>query len=258
MMFRFLLILIALVSVPSSYGYDKIVLLAPAAGDILIKLDARNKVVGITRSNEDFPQAMKIGSHIKPNIELIKGLAPDLIVISSNRFFSDHLAEKVGADVIRYDPSNLEGILTGIERFGVLLERESQAEQLIQKLTQISDQLQPVTEVPSVVYEITESPYIIAGRGNIINDIIRVAGGKLVAPADRKLLKFNIESVLIEDPDYYLYQVGPMNKNPTPPSDRPNFTMLNSRVVQVNQLEFSRANTKTFTLALELNQLFRQ
>ncbi|MDB1125239.1 ABC transporter substrate-binding protein [Vibrio algarum] len=234
------------------------VLLAPAVGDIVIKLGARDQVVGVTRSNEDFPEAVKIGSHIKPNIELIKGLEPDLIVVSSDRFFSDHLAAKVGADVIRYDPSNLAEILIEIDRFGVLLEKEAQAQQLVQKLTRISEQLQPVTEVPSVVYEITESPYIIAGRGNIVNDIIRVAGGKLIAPADRKLLKFNVESVLIEDPDYYLYQVGPMNKNPTPPSDRPNFTMLNGRVVQVDQLEFSRANTKTFRLALELNQLFSQ
>ena len=255
-MFRSLLILIALVFAPSTFAYQRVVLLAPAAGDILIKLNAQDKVVGVTRSNHDFPDALKIGSHIKPNVELLKGLQPDLLIISSNRFFSDHLAAQIDADVIKYDPTNLDEILNEIAKLGATLDREKQATALIEQLNAVKGQIKPLLKKPSVVFEVTESPFMIAGKRSIVNGIVEAAGGQLLAPEKRKVAKFNVESVLFEDPDYYLYQVGPMNKQPTPPMQRANYRILHSEVIKVDQLDYSRATTQSFYLALALNKRF--
>ncbi|WP_413283518.1 ABC transporter substrate-binding protein [Vibrio sp. MA40-2] len=248
--------LLVLIFVPNSYAYQRVVLLAPAAGDIFIKLNAQDKVVGVTRSNDDFPNALKIGSHIKPNIELLKGLEPDLLVISSNRFFSEHLSQKIAADVIKYDPTNLDDILVEIETLGEILDRKQQAEKLIKQMVDLRNQIKPIATAPKVVFEVTESPFIIAGQLSIVQGIISAAGGQLIAPSNRKLVKYNVESVLVENPDYYLYQVGPMNKKPTPPSQRANFSMMKGQVIKVDQLEFSRANTHSFELALDMNKQF--
>ncbi|MDG3085103.1 ABC transporter substrate-binding protein [Vibrio hannami] len=255
-MFRYLLILLALAFAPTSYAYDKIVLLAPAAGDILIKLGAQDKVVGVTRSNHDFPDALKIGSHIKPNVELIKGLEPDLLIISSNRFFSDQMAGQIEADVVKYDPHTLKQILEEVETLGQLVDKQAEAKQLVSKLTAIQQQIKSLPNKPKVVFEVTESPFMVAGQRSIVNGIVTAAGGELLAPGNRKVVKFNVESVLFENPDFYLYQVGPMNKNPTPPLSRPNFNILDSKIVKVDQLEFSRATTHSFSLALEMNKRF--
>lgn len=255
-MFRYLLTLIVFVFAHSTFAYERVVLLAPAAGDIFIKLHAQDKVVGVTKSNHDFPDALKVGSHIKPNIELIKGLEPDLLVISSNRFFSDDLANKVGADVVKYDPTSLDSILQKISQFGDLLNKKSEAEKLIQKMVKIRNQIQPLAKQPSVIFEVTESPFMIAGQRSIVSSIISEAGGRLIAPEQRKIAKFNVESVLIDNPDFYLYQVGPMNQKPTPPMERPNYKIMHSKVIKVEQLEFSRANTRSFELALEFNKTF--
>ncbi len=255
-MFRYLLTLIVFVFAHSSFAYERVVLLAPAAGDIFTKLHAQDKVVGVTKSNHDFPHALKVGSHIKPNVELIKGLEPDLLVISSNRFFSDDLAKKVEADVIRYDPTNLESILQKIRQFGDVLNKKNEANTLIEEMANIRSQIKPLAKHPSVIFEVTESPFMIAGQHSIVNSIISAAGGRLIAPENRKLAKFNVESVLIDNPDYYLYQVGPMNQKPTPPMERPNYHIMHSKVIKVDQLEFSRANTRSFELALELNKTF--
>lgn len=257
-MFRYLLTLIVFVFVHSAFAYERVVLLAPAAGDIFIKLHAQDKVVGVTKSNHDFPDTLKIGSHIKPNIELIKGLEPDLLVISSNRFFSDDLAKKVGADVIKYDPTSLDSILQQISQFGDVLNKKNEANTLIKKMENIRSQIKPLAKHPSVIFEVTESPFMIAGQNSIVSSIVSAAGGRLIAPEKRKLAKFNVESVLIDNPDYYLYQVGPMNPKPTPPTERPNYQIMHSKVIKVDQLEFSRANTRSFELALELNKTFSQ
>ena len=257
-MFRSLLAILILVFAHSAFAYQRVVLLAPAAGDIFIQLGAQEKIVGVTRSNADFPNALKIGSHIKPNVELIKGLAPDLLVISSNRFFSDQLAAQINADVVKYNPMDLQGVLTAISEFGGILNKELEAQKLIQDLGAVRSEIMPLAKAPSVVFEVTESPFIIAGQRSIVNGIVTAAGGKLLAPEKRKVAKFNVESVLFENPDYYIYQVGPMNKQPTPPLQRSNYKLLESEVIKVDQLDFSRATTQSFYQALDLNKRFRQ
>ncbi|WP_375749623.1 ABC transporter substrate-binding protein [Vibrio sp. HN007] len=232
--------------------------MAPAAGDILIKLGAQDKVVGVTRSNHDFPDALKIGSHIKPNVELLKGLEPDLLIISTNRFFSDQMKQQIDADVIQYDPYTLNEILEQIVKIGRVVDKQQQAKQLVAELSDIQSQIKPLENKPRVVFEVTESPFMVAGQKSIVNGIITAAGGELIAPGKRKVVKFNVESILFENPDFYLYQVGPMNKSPTPPLSRPNYSIIDSQIIKVDQLEFSRATTRSFYLALEMNKKFQE
>ena len=255
-MYRLLLILTALAFSPNIFAYERIVLLAPSAGDIFTQLGAQDKVVGVTRNNFDFPGALKIGSHIKPNVELIKGLDPDLIIISSNRFFSQQMSQLIDAKTMTYNPATLDEVLEQILKLGKMIDKQKQATQLIANLTQIRAQIQPLKQAPLVVYEVTESPFMIAGKKSIVKSIVEEAGGTLFAPSNRKIAKFNIESVLMSDPDYYIYQVGPMNKNPTPPKQRPNFPMMQSEYLRVDQLSFSRATTESFYHALDLNRRF--
>jgi len=257
-MFRLLLILTALAFNPVNYAfaYERVVLLAPSAGDIFSKLNAQDKVVGVTRNNFDFPDAVKIGSHIKPNVELIKSLNPDLIIISSNRFFTDQMSSLVNSDTLIYNPATLDEILLEIDKLGAILNRQAEAKKLRSKLETVREQFVDIASPPTVVYEVTEAPFMIAGKKSIVRSIVEQAGGKLFAPSDRKIAKFNIESVLVKNPQYYIYQTGPMNKSPTPPQQRPQYSLINSRFINVDQLSFSRATTESFYHALELNRMF--
>ncbi len=255
-MYRLLLIAIVFTFSVSANSYERVVILAPAVGDLFIQLQQQNKVVGVTRNNDDFKQALKIGSHIKPNIELIKSLNPDLIIIGSNRFFSAEMGAFLGSDIITYNPVTLDGVLDQIKVLGNILNCDDKATALIEQLVQVREQIVRSNHRPTVIYEITEVPLTIAGKGNIVNDIIYAAGGELKAPSERKLIKFNVESVLASQPDYYLYQVGPMNPNPRSPTSRHLYQMLPSKFIQVDQLRYSRANSQSFYIARELSQQF--
>lgn len=243
--------------VPNAQGYDQVVLLAPAAADIFSRLNLSDKVVGVTKNVQEFPDAKQVGSHIRPNAELIKVLKPDLIVISSSRFFEDSVAAAIGADVITYAPETLEGILSEITHIGALMDRQAEAEDLVITLREKLTQVRPVTGARAV-FEVTAVPYTLAGQEHIVSDIIRAAGGENALTDARKLVKYSAEGVLALAPACYIWQEGPMNKNPIPPAERPEFARLGARYFNVNETDFSRANTRTFDNVLLLNAFFAE
>lgn len=257
-MYRLVLALLLLLFTTSSFAAERIVILAPAAADVIAKLGAAELVVGKTRNVEDFPQATKVGSHIRPNLEIITSLQPDLLIISSNRFFSKGMATVVDAKIFHYSPNTLDEILEQTRELAGLIGKEKQALQLIKAQRQKLKLLQPVLVPPRVIYEITEVPLTVAGSGNILGDIISTAGGQLVTGGTRKLLRFNPEAVLALQPEIYIWQVGPMNQKPTPPGERGQYRLLQADYLQVDQLEYSRANTKSFDNVLKLNSYFRE
>jgi len=256
-MSKYLLLLATLLFLAEPACARRIVLLAPAAGDILLQLGLEDQVVGKTRSLEEFPRATQVGSHIKPNVELIKGLEPDLLIISSNRFFSEQMAETVGAETFVYSPNTLAEILQQIDKLAHLTGRAAAGAELSQRLRKQLHQLQPPAKKPKVIYEISALPLSVAGQTNIISDIIRAAGGEPVDFGKRKIIKLNSEAIIIGNPNLYIYQVGPMNQNPTPPEERGDYQMINARFLKVNQLDWSRANSQSFARVLELNKILR-
>jgi iron complex transport system substrate-binding protein len=255
-MSRLLAALLLLLFSTTSYAADRIVILAPAAADIIDKLGAAELVVGKTRNVTEFPKAQQIGSHIRPNLELITALDPDLLIISSNRFFSHEMAEKINADIFFYNPTRLAEILEQTRDLARLIGREQQALDLIEMQREKLEKLQPLVESPRVIYEISEVPLTIAGSSNIIADMINTAGGNFISGGNRKLLRFNPEAVLALQPDIYIWQVGPMNQQPTPPRERGQYRALQSAYLRVEQLQYSRANTLSFDNILALNRFF--
>jgi len=257
-MSRLLAALLLLLFSTSSFAAQRIVVLAPAAADIIEKLDAGVLVVGKTRNVEEFPRAQKVGSHIRPNLEIIRALDPDLLIISSNRFFSAEMAGQIDAQLFHYAPDSLNDILQQINDLAALLERTEQARTLIAAQRRKLSQLQPIEKPPAVIYEITEAPLTIAGNNNILADLINTAGGRLISVGSRKMLRFNPEAVLSSQPDVYIWQVGPMNQHPTPPAERALYHLLDADFLKVDQLQYSRANTRSFDNALTLNRYFRE
>lgn len=255
-MYRWLPVLLLLLFSSNCLAVERIVVLAPAAVDILTQLKVEDRVVGVTRSVREFSEAKRVGSHIRPNLEIIRALQPDLLILSSNRFFSDAMAQAVDAEVFYYHPETLENILQQTAELAALLEKEETGKQLIRKQRNKLKEVKPLHQSPKVVYEVTALPLMLAGQKNIVRDIIEHAGGNLLTPGNRKLVRFNMEAILAQQPDIYIYQVGPMNQNPTPPQDRGPLGRLDAKFLRVDELQYSRANTKSFDNVLELNRYF--
>ena len=237
-------------------AYSRAVILSPAIADIFIKLNIQNKVIGVTKHIKGFKKAVKVGTHIKPNIEIIKSLKPDIIFISSYRFFPKEFADKIGAEIFIYNPYTLDEILKSIKNIGKLFNKEKKALILINNLENKLKKLKPVKYHPKVIYEIMSNPYIVAGEKNIINDIIIKAGGINLIKVKKKLVRYSQEKVRFLKPDVYIYQTGPMNKNPDNPLKRVWFKGCKFHVVKVKETQFARPNTKSFDNVIFLNKIF--
>ena len=255
-MSRWLPVLLLLLFSTNALAAKRVVVLAPAAADILVRLQAQDRVVGVTRSVDAFPAATRVGSHIRPNLEIIRSLRPDLLILSSNRFFSAAMAAAVDAELFYYHPQTLEEVLQQSAALAAVLDRRAAGQTLIEEQRRKLEKIKRLPRAPGVIYEVSAMPLMLAGQKNIVRDIIEQAGGRLLTPGDRKLVRFNAEGILARQPRIYIYQVGPMNRNPTPPAERGPLRSLKATILQVDELQFSRANTGSFDNVLMLNRFF--
>jgi iron complex transport system substrate-binding protein len=238
-------------------AYDRIVVLYPAVSPVLVELGASDKVVGTTRNDHVFKGVVKVGSHLRPNIELLNALSPDLIIAGSRRAFPEEMKERVRADIFYYDPATLDEILAKIERIGIMLKREDEAERLIAGLRKKLSGIKPLNSQPSVIYEVMAEPLKVAGKRSIVTSIVRTAGGRNLVSVNKKHVSVSAEKIIKLQPDFYIFQVGPMNKNPLPPEERPFYRSLRSRFIRVNELEFARPGINAFDAAVKLNRIFQ-
>ena len=242
----------------NAQAYQRIVVLYAAASPVLKELGVSDRVVGVTRTDHTFKGVRSVGSHLRPNMELLKALKPDLIVAGSKRAFPEEISKRLRTDVFYYDPRSLEDILFKIKALGKLLKRQKRAEELIKRLKGKLEEVKPLKSKPTVVYEIMERPLKVAGSKSIINSIIAHAGGENLVKVKKKHVLISPERVISLNPDVYIYQVGPMNKKPTTPSERPYYKSLRAKVIKVDEYEFARPGINAFQAVVDLNRIFME
>lgn len=249
------MILLGVILPSTGFSYQRIISLNTAATPILRELELSPMVVGVTYNDEAIPGKTTVGSHLSPNIELIKVLDPDLMIVGSKRAFPDRYRSKIDVKIFRYDPRSLDDILETIKKLGRLLGKVEQANRIVQTARTKLGRIHKTDLDRRIVFEISQRPLKVAGEQNIVTSLIKAAGGVNVIQNDLKHVLISAETVLLLKPDIYLYQNGPMNKNPVPPGERSFFRTLRSRVIEVDQLQFTRPGLNVFDAVLELNRL---
>ena len=229
---------------------ERVIILAPAAADVLNRLNTADLVVGVTNSVTEFPAAQRIGTHRAPEIETIAALKPTLLITTAE--FDPALAVRLNAQRFVYAPQDLGDITAAVRALAVRLNREHEGTALAEYITSLQKQIQPLESAPTVLYEVRAEPLSVAGSNSIIRDLLEKAGLRYAHTGTSGLI--SVEYLLAHQPDYYIYQVGPMNKNPTPPRERPGWADLKSCVWRVDELEFARPNIQLFETLLKLNR----
>ena len=233
---------------------ERVVILAPAAADVVSRLGAGDFVVGVTSSVEDFPAAESVGTHRQPEIEKIAALRPTLLIAA--RDFDPTLAERLGAELFIYDPADLAGITTAMRDLAARLGREKEGQTLAEYIAVLLSQTDSAPpRRPTVLYEVRAEPLSVAGSRTVIRDLLEKAGFEYAHKGSSGLI--SAEYLLAHQPDYYIYQIGPMNKNPVPPNKRPGWENLKSHIWKVDELKFARPNIAMFETLVELSKVLR-
>lgn len=186
---------------------ERIVSLAPSITETLYYLGALDKVVGITKF-DDFPPDVKegrtvVGGFSDPNIEIIASLKPDLIIATSMHYKYLGQLEQI-APVIVVAPGNMDGIYQQLKLFGEVLNKQGEAEGVINFMKAKIDEIESkVGDKPKVkvFYIVWSNPLMTAGRGTFINDLISLAGGENIFGDVKGWPQVSFEEVIGRDPD---------------------------------------------------------
>jgi iron complex transport system substrate-binding protein len=237
----------------------RVISLYGAYSEILFTIGAGDRLVARTRADKFPSEVLKkpsVGTHLRPNMELVLGLEPDLIIHALGRKHGHEVINQIeqeGFTVAVFQPTTFEELFSVIHRMGILTGEESGAELLVQelrgRLRQMSLKLIASKRRPKVFFEVRYPNLLGAGQGSIVNDVILKAGGINCLPNEQKLVRINIESLIGYDPEVYVIQTGPMNRSPGNPRYRPNFKVLKAvregRVFFVDEYIFSRPGPRS-------------
>jgi iron complex transport system substrate-binding protein len=238
---------------------QRIISLYGAYSEILFAIGAGDKLVARTMADRFPPSILdkpSVGTHLRPNMELVLGLQPDLIIHAQGRKHGHEVIRQIqqkGLTVAVFQPRNFSELFSVIDRLGILTGKVANAQALVKeqssRLRQIDLRLAKSKDRPKVFFEVRYPNLLGAGQGSIVNDVILKAGGVNCLPNEKKLVRINIESLIDYDPDVYLVQRGPMNRSPGRPESRPNFQVLKAvqqgRVFFVDEYIFSRPGPRS-------------
>ena len=244
----------------------RIISLYGGHSEILFAMGLGDSLVARTRADR-FPSAIldkpSVGTHLRPNMELVLGLKPDLILQGSGRKYGHEVIRQIqqsGLTVASFQPTSFEELFSVIRRLGTLAGSKEQADLLVKRLQdrleRLHQRLDKNERRPSVFFEVRYPNLLGAGQRSIVNDVILKAGGVNCLPNEKKLVRINIETLIGYNPEVYVVQKGPMNRNPGEPKSRPNFQVIEAvrqgRVLVVDEYLFSRPGPRSVDAAEQL------
>ncbi len=233
-----------------------------AFSEIMLALDLGGLLVGRTAADaqiEGLKHLPAVGTHMRPNFELILSLKPQVIIQFLGRQEAESLGHGLrqhGLPVLLFKMENFDDMYRVIEKLGELTGNKAKAMELV---SSYKDRLGDLHRIllnekrVRVFFEVRYPNLLGAGANSIVSDIIKIAGGSNVITLPERVIRINEEELIYKRPDVYIIQKGPMNVDPEPIEQRPNYATLpavqNGRVLVVDQLSFSRPGPRAVDAA---------
>lgn len=190
----------------------RIVSLAPSYDETLIELGLQAKIVGVTTSSDyldEVKRAERIGLYVKPNIEKIIALKPD-IVFATGFAGQQSAAEKLSALGLRVvvldETQGIEEILAKTRQIGDILGIPARTEALLKRMRATVATTRRLTAAlpsrPRVYMETGCDPLFTCGKGSFIHEMIEIAGGKNIAgDIAQPFPRISSEFIINSDPE---------------------------------------------------------
>jgi iron complex transport system substrate-binding protein len=190
--------------------------LAPAATEILFSLGLDEEIVAVS-SFCNYPPAArdkeKIGSFSQPNREKILSLRPDIIFATGlEQAPAVNDLRRLGFRVVVSDPETIDALFASIREIGNLTRRETEADRLIESMRATIDAVErscgrvAPEQRPQVFVELWHEPLMTAGKGSLVDEVLRRAGGvNIASDTPRPYSMFSPEAVIARNPDFILF-----------------------------------------------------
>jgi iron complex transport system substrate-binding protein len=214
------LLLLALASTLAAQP-SRIVSTAPSITETLFALGLGDRVVGVSTYCHYPPEAAsrpRIGTYLRPNVEAIVALRPDLVILQSLPNGAGPQLARMKLNVLEVDHGNLEYTFTAIQSIGNACGVGRRAAKLVMEMRSRLDAIRRRTaSAPrrSLVFIVGRTPgridgLIAVGKGSYLNELIEIAGGvNALAGTPLPYPKISLEALLGMNPDV-LVDMGDM------------------------------------------------
>lgn len=258
--FKSALVLLAFMT-SLAYGYDRIVVLTPDVGDVVVALGEKDRVVGKDDTNRHpmLAHAKTVGVHRNLTAEPIVGLSPDLVVGSHMALPNSIYKRLNGLKIKAVNVAPDESVATyakSIHTLGELLGQPQKAKTLADTWTQGMKQM-PATKKR---YLLSYDGRYVAGRGTVGDTLIKLAGGINAANVNG-LKPLSREGWLAAKPDVIILAkhqeqaLGSVEKLKTRPEFAPSAAAKNDKIYYWPANDFLRYGLDSPQVIKKLNEV---
>ena len=190
----------------------RVVSLMPSYTEIIFALGAGGELVGVTNFCNWPPDAGKIektGDYLRPNVEKIYALTPDVVFAGAwAAASSSKQLAGMGVKVVQLpEEKSAAGILATIRLIAAGLGRKAEGEKLVKKLSAAAPP-RPAA-APLKVYIEADAGGWTTGGESFMSDAVRLAGGKNVFGGEKRgYFQASWEEVLLLDPEAVILLSG--------------------------------------------------
>lgn len=188
----------------------RIVALAPSVTETLFAIGAGGDVVGVSDLSDFPPEARsieRVGSYLQPNVEAVVARRPDVVIAvpsPGNREAVEALGDLGLRVEIVEEGRSLADALDAIERIAALVGRRAQGAALRARIRgEIESVRGRVAGSPRrrVLMVIGQNPFVAVGDGNLLDELLRLAGADNVAAGLGRWPRLSVEFVVRSAPD---------------------------------------------------------
>lgn len=210
----------------SGHAPQRIVSTSPAITEMLFALGVGHRVVGVSAHCTFPPQVTalpKVGGMVKPNVETIMALEPDLIVLDNLAAWMQPELARVNLPTLQLQTYTIDQILHSIKTLGQRLDVTEKAEWLAQTMqAQIDSAKVEVRDLPKkrVMMVVGRSPgtlsdIYVVGKQSFLNELLILAGGENIFGAmPLQYPKVSKEEILARAPDILIESAHGGELNP--------------------------------------------
>lgn len=223
-MIKKILLLFLCITTLSLGKSSRVVVLDPAAVEIIYMLGAEKNIVGIASSQmtpinpiEKTKYLTSVGNIQNPSLEKIISLKPDHVIMG---FYADDIIASLKKYKIPYtvlSVNSINDMFENITKIGNILGKEMEAKKLIkssnEKLNNIKINLKkkPLNLKGTFIYN--PQPLMVFGKNSITNEVLNILGVKDISEnLTGKQPILSNEYTLIQNPDFLIGIMGVKNK----------------------------------------------
>ena len=236
--------------------YNRIVVLDPATVEMIYMLGAEDKIVGVANlerskvwPEEKVAKLESVGTFIKPSLERIITLKPDLVITSA--LTDDNLNNGLKSNNIeakRIQANSIEKIFINFMEVAKMLGKENEANKIIaEKRAKLEEIKKMATGNKKGLFVMSASPLMVFGNDNLPNDIMKLLNIKNIAENQKGRNPIvTPEFIIKENPDIIITLLpNPSQIVATNPQLKNVNAIKNSKFIVVNSSQILRGSPRT-------------